>query len=114
MPVVTWAIRGARLTATALLIFASTLIAEPVAAGSGTKTFYNPTFGGLPVDFCVYWSKACGKPAADRYCQGRGLQGAVKFTKRPSSPTKLQGTGQICQGPTCASFYSITCYEYGL
>ena len=90
------------------------LTGTPALAGSPTKTFYNPTYKGFPLDYCVYWSQACGKPAADRYCQGRGLQAAVSFGKRPSSPTKLQGTGQICQGPNCASFSSITCYEYGL
>ena len=90
------------------------LMGTPALAGSPTKTFYNPTYQGLPLDYCVNWSRACGQPAADRYCQGRGLQGAVSFVKRPASPTKLQGTGQICQGPNCASFSAIKCYEYGL
>lgn len=93
---------------------ATFLVTSPAAAGSATKTFTNPVYGGYPVDFCVQWSKGCGQPAANRYCLGQGLAGAVKFTRRPSSPTKLQGSGQICSGPKCASFHSITCYEYGL
>jgi hypothetical protein len=90
------------------------LTTAPALAGSATKTFYNPTYGGYPLDYCVFWSRACGMPSANRYCSNKGLEGAVKFVKRPSSPTKLQGSGQICQGPTCASFHSITCYEHGL
>jgi hypothetical protein len=90
------------------------LMGTPALAGSPTKTFINPTYQGFPLDLCVYSSRACGQPAADRYCQGCGLQGAVSFTQRPASPTKLQGTGQTCQGPTCARFVTIKCYEYGL
>ena len=90
------------------------LTAVPALAGSPTKTFYNPTYGGLPLDFCVHWSRACGMASANRYCSNRGLEGAVSFVKRPSLVTKLQGSGQVCQGPTCATFQSITCYEHGL
>jgi hypothetical protein len=90
------------------------IMGTPALAGSPTKTFINPTYQGFPLDHYVYSSRACGQPAADRYCQGRGLQGAVSFTQRPASPTKLQGTGQTCQGPTCARFVTIKCYEYGL
>jgi hypothetical protein len=81
---------------------------------AGTKTFFKPQHGNLPVDFCLYWSKACGQPSADRFCRVRGFEGAVKFVKVPSGATRVQGTGQICSGGDCASFISITCYEYGL
>ena len=90
------------------------VVAGPAMAGSPTKTFFNPTYKGYSLDYCVYWSAACGMASANRYCSGRGFEGAVKFVKRASSPTRLQGSGQVCQGPHCASFASITCYEHGL
>jgi hypothetical protein len=96
-----------------LIVGIAALATDPAVAGSATKTFYTPTYKGYAVDFCVYWSQACGQPAADRYCKGRDFEGAVKFQKRPASPTRLQGTSQLCQGANCASFASITCYEYG-
>lgn len=93
---------------------AAAVLSSPALAQSGRRTFHGPAFRGFPVDFCLYWSRACGMPAASRYCRGRGYQGAVSFVKRSASPTKVQGTGQVCDGPNCASFQSITCYEYGL
>ena len=102
------------MTTLIIIVITAALTASAAIAGAPTKTFFNPTYGRYPVDFCVYWSKACGKPAANRYCSGRSYEGAVKFTKSPRSPTKLQGTGQICEGPRCATFSSITCYVHGL
>jgi len=39
------------------------LMGTPALAGSPTKTFYNPTYQGLPLDYCVNWSRACVPPA---------------------------------------------------
>jgi hypothetical protein len=92
------------------LAFSTALIVLTAGSGmaAGTKTFFKPQHGNLPVDFCLYWSKACGQPSADRFCRVRGFEGAVKFVKVPSGATRVQGTGQVCSGGDCASFISIT------
>jgi hypothetical protein len=90
------------------------VLATPIASGAALKTFYSPKVGGLPVDFCLYWSQSCGMPAANHYCQSRNYHQASKFTRKPSPITRLQGSGQTCKGGNCATLHSITCIEGGL
>ncbi len=86
------------------------LLAGLGSAQANVRTFNNPTVDGYPLDFCVLWSKVCGKPAADRYCQARGYDRAVGFRKAPNvGLTKLSGSGQVCRAPFCSSFAYISC-----
>ena len=77
-------------------------------AEAAVRTFNNPTVGGHRLDFCVSWKTACGKPAADRFCQARRYDRAVDFRKEPNvGLTKLIGSGQVCSAPFCSSFAYI-------
>ena len=72
--------------------------------------FKNPQVKGYALDFCRLWGKDCGKPAADAFCRSRGYQGSVDFAVRPDyPPTRVIGTGQICNQSFCDRIVLVTC-----
>ena len=77
------------------------------------RTFVRPRFGGLRLDWCKYWSRLCGRPAANAYCRYRGYRRALSFHKAVDigrwTDTRLIGTGRICRGNFCDGFRYITC-----
>lgn len=74
--------------------------------------FRNPTVGKYPLDFCQQWGKGCGKPAADAFCRYRGYGRSVDFAVRPDRPpTKVIGTGQVCNQPYCDRIVLVTCRD---
>ena len=77
------------------------------------KTFYNPRWKGNRLDWCVNWSQGCGKAAANKYCAARGFKRAYSFQIAHniglSSPTRLIGTGAVCDQGFCDGFKKITC-----
>lgn len=76
-----------------------------------TELVYSePEVDGVRVDWCYGWSKGCGKPAADAYCQSEGYAEAKEFDKAEGvGPTRVLSTGQLCDDPTCDGFESLTC-----
>lgn len=81
-------------------------------AGGG-KTFSNPKQGGNRLDWCLGWSTGCGAPAANAWCKSKGFGGASSFTIAEdiggSQPTRLMGTGAVCDQDFCDGFAKITC-----
>ena len=72
--------------------------------------YVKPKVDGVRIDWCLNWAKDCGKPAADAFCQSHGFASAFKFSKAPAvGPTRVIGTGQLCDDPTCDSFTSLSC-----
>ena len=77
------------------------------------RTFKKPKTGSYRVDWCYKWAKQCGEPAANRYCKTKGYDEATDFEKAEDIgdefPTKVLGTGQICDDESCDGFKFITC-----
>jgi hypothetical protein len=71
----------------------------------------NPRVGDLRLDWCREWSRNCGKAAADEFCRRQGFAEAASFARAPriGERTKVIGSGQICNNPSCDGFASITC-----
>jgi hypothetical protein len=97
-----------------LLIFYFTVFCSNGYPGS--VRFENPTIEhgkmdpGLPLDWCLYWGKDCGQPAADYYCKEKGFQKAVDYKKEKSiGKTKILKTGDICEDSYCDGFRYIVC-----
>ena len=73
------------------------------------QVFHAPSVNGVRIDWCLNWAAACGKPAADRFCQNNGFTAAKHFEiAQKVGPTKVLGTGQDC-GPNCDGFKMIEC-----
>ncbi len=70
-----------------------------------------PRFDNLRLDWCREWSQKCGKAAADEFCRRQGFVDATSFAKASNvgELTRVIGTGQICNQPSCASFATISC-----
>lgn len=77
------------------------------------EVFMKPKYNGKRLDICVNWGVDCGQPAADAFCQMEGWAGAKSFAISEdigaSNPTRLIGTGAICDQDFCDGFTSITC-----
>jgi len=83
-------------------------------AVSGVRlTFDNPVVGSTPLDWCLYFAKECGEPAASAWCRSRGMGNSSSFIARRGVPfTYIIGDGSACnRGPNqrCDTFSSITC-----
>jgi hypothetical protein len=78
-----------------------------------TTTFNNPVYNGNRLDWCVSWGTGCGKAAADKFCQWKGFGAATGFQIAndigASSPTRVIGTGALCDQGFCDGFNFITC-----
>ncbi len=86
--------------------------ARPPASGGvpATRHFDNPLVEGVALDFCRSWARECGKPAADAFCQSQGFAAAIDFTRQPHAPpTRVIGSGQVCNGANCARIAAVTC-----
>ena len=108
---------GTRLRLATLM--AATLIglftaAMPSPASAENHTFNAPQQGGKRLDWCYNWSQGCGAQAATAWCQAQGYSGgAIGFSQAPNigaaQPTRLIGTGAICDQGFCSGFAQITC-----
>ncbi len=79
------------------------------ASGEGTK-FIDPLVNGVPLDYCLDWGSACGKPAADAWCRAQGYAEASTFEVRGASPpTRIFSSGRICDMVFCDRIISLTC-----
>lgn len=74
-------------------------------------TYYYPKHKGIPVDWCYYRGRGCGKKAADAYCVSRGHKKAARdFTiRRGINHTITLGSNSECTGEHCKSFTYIRC-----
>jgi hypothetical protein len=70
----------------------------------------DPKVDGLPLDLCRTWGNECGAPAADAWCQANGfLMSAGHEVGHDTPPTKVIGTGEKCEDPSCDRIVSVTC-----
>ncbi|THB77247.1 MAG: hypothetical protein D6B25_07430 [Desulfobulbaceae bacterium] len=74
------------------------------------KLFTNPKVSGYALDYCREWGKNCGKPAADAYCKSKGYKNAATYKKVDNKPpTRVIGTGQVCNSPGCDRLSFVAC-----
>ena len=82
-----------------------------------TQTFFKPKIAGNRLDWCMDWSTGCGAPAANAWCQQRGFETATSCTQATDigaqHPTRLIGTGAVCDQGYCDGFGQITCASAG-
>ena len=85
------------------------------AAQAAEQTFAKPKQGPYRVDWCYQWAAQCGQPAADRFCKSKSFTNSSDFEQATNigslTPTIVQATGQICNGPDCDGFTYITCVK---
>lgn len=75
-----------------------------------SRYFANPQVDGVALDVCKYWANECGKPAADAFCQRNGYATSIAHeTRNGMPPTRVIGSGQICDGGFCGRIISATC-----
>jgi len=84
-----------------------------LGSSEATHMFFNPTYGGYRVDWCLHWGRDCGKPAADRFCQLMGYAGTKSWQVAPDigniTPTYVLGDGKICNQDLCDGFAFMEC-----
>jgi hypothetical protein len=77
-----------------------------------TREFNMPRIGGYFVDRCLNWSQQCNGEAAHRFCQMNGYQGATSWAWTYMKPTRILGSGRICNlaSPTgCGGISKVIC-----
>jgi hypothetical protein len=83
------------------------------AGGGGQASFSKPKYKGKRLDWCVNWSVGCGQDAATAWCKTQGYANAIAFKMAPdiglTKPTRLIGTGAVCDQAFCDGFKFITC-----
>lgn len=93
---------------------ASAILAlSAIPAEAVEQDFAKPKQGGNRLDWCYDWSVGCGKKAADAWCKAKGFEEASAFSIATdigaSQPTRLIGTGAVCDQAFCDGFSNITC-----
>jgi hypothetical protein len=82
-------------------------------APSPQQAYVKPKFNGMRLDLCVDWGVGCGLPAAKKYCESKGWTKVKNFVVAnnigASSPTRLIGTGAVCDQDFCDGFKVIIC-----
>ncbi len=97
---------AASVSAALTLLLASVV---PSAHAQQPQVFYNPTLQGMRIDRCLTWATNCDEPAASVFCRYRGYSHAIHWAWEYTSPTIVQGDGQVCNANVCGAFTEITC-----
>lgn len=86
---------------------------QPIAdAYYRSKRFVFPRFNHYRVDWCYNNHQQCGARSAFSFCRRMGYLKATDFAiDKRALATKSLGDHQLCFGPKCRSFQSITCYR---
>jgi hypothetical protein len=102
---------SARRIALALALVAT--CSATALAGTEYKTINQPKWKGHLLDWCLTWATDCGQLAADKFCQSSGFDASKTFSKWEDTgqSTRLIGSNQVCDEPTCDSFKAIQCVK---
>lgn len=86
-----------------------------VSAAPTQQTFTKPKFKGNRLDWCFNWSVGCGEQAASAWCKSKGFAKASAWAMASDigavSPTRLIGTGAVCDQPFCDGFKWLVCQK---
>lgn len=79
------------------------------------QAFDKPRWKGYRLDWCVKKDMGCGKDAADVFCKASGYAKASGFALALrvgiTDPTKMIGSGAVCNTVICNGFQSIICVK---
>ncbi len=74
------------------------------------RNFWNPTYHGRLLNYCIPAQKECGMPVANRYCELMGYDHASKIIVANNvGLTNYFGTCNGCKGWNCKGFSEIVC-----
>lgn len=79
------------------------------------RRFRAPMVGGRGrLDYCKYFGRDCGRPAADAFCKSQGYTAAVSFRIQHNigsnrTPTATIGDRRLCVDRECDGFQEIVC-----
>lgn len=96
-----------------VLIFLGMELASPSFGGS--QRLVRPKQGNQLLDWCFDWGTGCGEKAATAWCKSKGYGKALTFFKwnDAGTPTRLIGSGAVCDQAYCDAFRSIVCATVG-
>lgn len=81
-----------------------TIYPDPEIAASNSEM--------IKLDYCREWGSACGKPAADAYCQSLGHAASGRSEIRNDiGRTAIISSKAICDDPACDGFKLIECVD---
>lgn len=79
-------------------------------ARAAEETFDNPRMFDLPIDWCASADGACGSAGADLFCQSRGYEQSLHFTKKATDGKTLYfASGKACTNGRCEALTQVVC-----
>ncbi|MCW5773506.1 MAG: hypothetical protein KIT16_17825 [Rhodospirillaceae bacterium] len=81
----------------------------PAVAVADEIVVGDPRVDGVPLDWCRAWGQGCGWPSAHAFCRDRGYERATHYEIYNPGRTFLMRSDNLCTGPTCTAFRSVTC-----
>jgi hypothetical protein len=87
------------------------LLAVPFVAPAQAQrqTYEHPRVTGYAVDNCLYFGQACGKPAADAFCDRKGYRESEHYRVAPARPTMVLGEDRVCDEDYCVGLLDVVC-----
>lgn len=80
-------------------------------ADAATRSYFAPQQDGLRLSSCLSNGTACGKPAADAFCQKQGFAESILFARELVQSTLFLDADQRCETGQCEAFARIKCYQ---
>ena len=94
-------VRGSKAAITAVVMLAALMAMIDITIDAEFPPAFTLTSGG------------CGAPAAEKYCESKGWSKARRYVVAhnigASTPTRLIGTGAVCDQNFCDGFEFIRC-----
>jgi len=96
-------------------LFATALAALAVAgqAEAQVRSFDDPLYRGLGVNYCGAGPRSCGEAMATAFCQANGYDQATEWAARAgidsNTRTVRLDDNSICEGASCEAFATISC-----
>lgn len=82
--------------------------AVPHAQAAEVRNYFSPQRDGERIAACLS-DGACGKAAADAFCQAEGYDEAMLFQRERSTSARLIDSDRVCDGD-CTSFRQVKCF----
>ena len=91
-------------------LFAGLLLLSLIAPAQAAevRNYFAPERDGQRIAACLS-DGACGKPAADAFCQAEGYDKAMLFQRERSSSARLIDSDGMCDGD-CPTFRQVKCF----
>lgn len=91
-------------------LFASLLMLSLMAPAQAAevRNYFAPQVDGERVAACLS-DGACGKAAADAFCQAEGYDKAMLFQREKAASARLIDSDKVCDGD-CTTFRQVKCF----